>query len=266
MNRSILIQPYQLLLKKRSLIFKIATPFLKLLSLFYRGNELHCTCCESNFRKFLPFGATQRENAICPGCLSLERHRLLWLYLKNKTNLFNEKLTVLHVAPEYIFKIKLILLTNLNYLTADIVPGEAMVQMDITNIQYDDNYFDVILCNHVLEHIPNDDRAMKELHRVLKPNGWAILQVPLDPKLAKTIEGSPNLTLEEREKLFGHHDHVRQYGRDYRDKLEQAGFTVKVDNYPQELGIEAIKKFALIADEGIFLCQKSPYLNFDLLP
>jgi SAM-dependent methyltransferase len=256
MNQSTLIKFYQKLLKKRSFVFQIAAPFLKRLSVFYQGNKVFCTCCEGKFRSFLPFGANRRQNAICPGCLSLERHRLLWPYLKNKTNLFQENLAVLHVAPEYIFQRKLILLPNLKYLTADIVPGEAMVQMDITNIQYNDNYFDVILCNHVLEHIPNDDRAMKELYRVLKPGGWAILQVPLDKKLAKTIEGSPNLTLKEREKLFGHHDHVRQYGRDYPDKLAQAGFIVKLDSYPQELGIKAINKFGLIPDEDVVLCQK----------
>ncbi|OKH40204.1 SAM-dependent methyltransferase [[Phormidium ambiguum] IAM M-71] len=252
---------YQQLLKKRAFVFKIAAPFLSISSEFYRGNKVFCPCCEGNFRSFLPFGANHRPNALCPGCLSLERHRLLWLYLKNKTNLFKENLVVLHVAPEYILQRKLISLPNLNYLTADIVPGEAMLQMDITNIQYHDNYFDVILCNHVLEHIPNDDRAMKELYRVLKPGGWAILQVPVDPKLAKTIEGSPTLTLKEREKLFGHHDHVRQYGLDYQLKLAQAGFIVKVDNYSQELGAEAIKNFGLTPDESIFLCLKPQSLD-----
>ncbi len=256
MNRSTWINVYQILLKKRSLIFKITAPFLKILSVVHRGDRVFCPCCQGNFRGFLPFGANRRQNAICPGCLSLERHRLLWLYLQNKTNLFNENLAVLHVAPEYIFQRKLISFSHLKYLTADIVSGEAMVQMDITNISYDDNYFDVILCNHVLEHIPDDDRAIKELYRVLKPNGWAILQVPIDRQLAKTIEGSPTLTLEEREKLFGHHDHVRQYGRDYQVKLEQAGFTVKIDSYPQQLGAEAIKKFGLIPDENIFVCLK----------
>lgn len=256
MYRPTSLNLYQRLLNKRSLLFKIATPFLKLFSGVYRGNRVFCPCCEGNFRSFLPFGANRRQNAICPGCLSLERHRLIWLYLKNNTNLFQENLVVLHVAPEYIFQQKLIYLGNLKYLTADIVSGEAMVQMDITNIHYDDNYFDVILCNHVLEHIPDDDRAMKELYRVLKPGGWAILQVPIDKRLAKTIEGEPSLTLQEREKLFGHHDHVRQYGRDYKVKLEQAGFIVKLNSYPQELGIGAIKKFGLIPDEDIFLCLK----------
>ncbi len=256
MNRSTFINLYQILLQKRSFIFKIARPFLRLTSLAYRGNNVFCPCCEGNFRTFLPFGANHRPNAICPGCLSLERHRLLWLYLKNQTNLLKENLAVLHVAPEYIFQQKLIYLANLKYLTADIVSGEAMVQMDITNIHYEDNYFDVILCNHVLEHIPDDEQAMKELYRVLKPGGWAILQVPIDTRLAKTIEGSLSLTLQEREKLFGHHDHVRQYGRDYKVKLEQAGFIVKLNSYPQELGTGAIKKIGLIPDEDIFLCLK----------
>jgi SAM-dependent methyltransferase len=222
----------------------------------YAGDQVFCPCCEGHFRNFLPFGANRRPNALCPRCLSLERHRLLWLYFKNKTNLFSTHLKALHVAPEYIFRKYLSELPNLSYITADIEPKEAMVQMDITDISYEDNYFDVILCSHVLEHIPNDGKAMQELCRVLKPGGWAILHVPLDSKLEKTLEGSSELSPEQREKLFGHHDHVRMYGRDYGAKLQQSGFKVKVNSYAKELGSEATKKFGLMEDEDIYFCTK----------
>lgn len=256
MKRSTILKVYQPFLQNRSLFFEIATPFLKALSIVYAGDHVFCPCCEGQFREFLPFGANRRPNAMCPRCLSLERHRLLWLYFQNKTNLFSASLRVLHIAPEYIFKKKLVSLSNLSYLTADIAPGEAMVQMDITDIHYEDNSFDAILCSHVLEHIPDDARAIKELYRVLKPEGWAILHVPIDPELEKTIEGASTLTPEEREKLFGHHDHVRMYGRDYGIKLEQAGFTVKVDSYGKELGAETMKKFGLMPEENIYFCRK----------
>ena len=256
MNRSLFLKVYPHLLKKRSFFFKIGTPLFHIRSLWYAGDQVFCPCCEGHFRTFLPFGAQRRPNAICPRCLSLERHRLLWLYLKNKTNLLSSNLKVLHIAPEYLLKKSISALSNISYLSADLQPHEAMVQMDITDIQYEDNAFDMILCSHVLEHVPNDAKAMRELCRVLKPGGWAILHVPLDPKLDKTLEGSSDLSLAERERLFGHHDHVRMYGRDYKDKLEQAGFTVKVDRYAQELGSDQSKKFGLMADEDIYFCTK----------
>ena len=256
-KRSTFLKLYQVLLQKRSLVFTVAEPFLKLSAILYAGDNVFCACCEGQFKKFLPFGANRRENAICPGCLSLERHRLLWLYLKQKTNLFSESLKVLHVAPEYVIGRKLMSLKNISYLTGDIVPMQAMVQMDITDINYEDNSFDVILCSHVLEHIPDDRRAMTELCRVLKVGGWAILQVPIDSQLENTLEGASTLTSEEREKLFGHHDHVRMYGRDYAAKLEQAGFTVKIDSYGKSLGIELTNKWGLLPDEDIYFCTKT---------
>lgn len=256
MKRSLFLKIYQYLLERRSLLFKIGTPFLILRALWYAGDKVFCPCCVQEFQTFLPFGAQKRDNAICPRCLSLERHRLLWLYIKNKTNLLRENLKVLHVAPEYLLEKAIANLANIDYLSADLQPKQAMVQMDVTNIQYPDNVFDVILCSHVLEHIPNDWQAMSELCRVLKPGGWAILHVPLDNNLAQTLEGSSDLSSEERERLFGHHDHVRMYGLDYKEKLEKAGFAVKIDNYAQELGVEKSKKYGLNADENIYFCTK----------
>lgn len=225
-------------------------------SLMYIGKQVTCPCCNGSFRKFLLYGVKARENALCPKCESLERHRLLWLYLKNKTNFFTDKLRVLHFAPEYIFQKTFKPMPNLDYISADLLSPLAMVKMDITNISYEDNFFDVILCCHVLEHIIDDHRALTELFRVLKPSGWAILQVPIDLNRDKTFEDANIVTPKERERIFGQKDHVRIYGRDYKQRLEKAGFTVKVDTYVRELTDDMIKKYGLKKDEVIYFCTK----------
>ena len=115
------------------------------------GNRYLCPCCGWKFRKFLPNGANQRPNALCPRCGSLERHRLLYLYLKNRTNLFSDRLRVLHFAPEPVFRKILMSLSNLDYISADLDSPAAMVKLDITNIPSADDSFDVILCSHSLE-------------------------------------------------------------------------------------------------------------------
>lgn len=229
--------------------------FFTLRSVFYSGQQFICPCCGGHFRKFLPCGVNPRPNAKCPKCGSLERHRLVWLYLKEKTNLFNENLKMLHIAPEILFAKRFSHTPNIDYISADLSSPLAMVKMDITNIEYEENYFDVILCNHVLEHVIDEQKAMKELLRVLKPNGWAILQVPLDSKRDKTFEDPTIVLPEDRERLFGQDDHVRVYGRDYKNRLEKAGFTVKVDSYVRELGSDMVSRYRL-PDEEIYFCTK----------
>lgn len=223
-------------------------------SIFYLGNKYVCPCCSWNFRKFLTHGVIPRSNALCPRCRALERHRLLWLYFKDQTNIFHDNLRVLHFAPERVFEKKLKRMRNLDYITADLDPRRAMIQMDITNIPYEDNSFGVILCSHVLEHIPDDRKAMRELYRVLKPGGWAILQVPIIRD--KTFEDFSITKPEDRERVFGQWDHVRAYGKDYKDRLEKAGFKVRVDDYVKRLGADKIKKYALKENEDIYYCEK----------
>jgi predicted SAM-dependent methyltransferase len=229
-------------------------------SIAYAGNQVSCPCCNSSFRKFLPAGISNRPNAQCPKCFSLERHRLIWLYLKNKTNLLSEKLKVLHIAPEFQLYKLLRSLSNLDYLSADLSAPRAMVNVDITNMHFADNSFDVILCNHVLEHVSNDTQAMKEIYRVLKPGGWALLQVPLDGNLEETLEDPTIVSPEDRLKFYGQKDHLRLYGRDYKNRLEAAGFQVTVCDYLQELGHNASEKYRLESDdnncEDIYLCRK----------
>jgi SAM-dependent methyltransferase len=227
-----------------------------LLSVLLIGNRFICPCCGWHFRKFLRYGLHPRKNAMCPKCGSLERHRLLWLYLKNKTNLFASNLKVLHIAPEPIFQRTFKSMSNLEYISADLNSRYAMVNMDLTNISFDECLFDVILCSHVLEHVEDDRKAVKEIFRVLKPGGWAILQVPVFSELEKTVEDTAIKTPEERELAYGLKEHVRKYGIDYKDTLENAGFNVNVDQYVKSLSREIVSVFCLNRDENIYFCTK----------
>jgi len=231
----------------------------------FEGDTVYCPCCKGKFNTFLPGGvAKKRPHALCPACSSLERHRLLWHYLTHKTALFDKKMKLLHVAPEKLFYQKFVQQPNIEYTPcakfgegyADEYP-EGTKNIDITDIEIDDNTFDAILCSHVLEHIPEDLQAMRELFRVLKPGGWAILQVPLDKKRDKTFEDFSITDPKEREKAFGQYDHVRVYGNDYQDRLETAGFKVNKDNYISSFSEEDVFRFGFMKGEDIFFCTKN---------
>lgn len=228
----------------------------RMISFFYTGRRYRCPCCGGHFRKLKPFGITPRSNALCPRCGSLERHRLLWLYLNDRTNLFAEQLRLLHFAPEGCFERVFKSMTNLNYTSADLISPTAMLRVDITDIPFPDNSFDAIICNHVLEHVPDDRKAISELYRVLEPGGWAIIQSPVDPMREKTYEDATVMTSEARERLFGQRDHVRIYGRDYSERLGAVGFTVVVDDYARKLEPEVSKRGALDTNEDVYFCTK----------
>jgi predicted SAM-dependent methyltransferase len=219
---------------------------------------VNCPLCNWKGDEFLPFGvkpSKPRKNAMCPKCGSLERHRLYYLYLNLRKIIDpNKKLNVLHFAPENIITFAFRSFENINYLSADINPGSAMVKEDITNISFDDNSFDIVFCSHVLEHIEDDIKAMKEIHRILKPDGFAILQVPI-ADMDKTFEDFTITDPNEREKVFGQNDHVRIYGRDYKDRLIKSGFNVKIDKFIDDLGEHNVKRFALL-NESIYFCTK----------
>lgn len=224
--------------------------------IFYFGFRFKCPCCGGYFRKFLPAGLKHQPNAVCPVCRCFERHRLLWLYLKNKTNFFKSNLKVLDIAPVPFLQLRFKALPTIDYISADISSPRAMLKMDITNIPLRDNQFDCIICYHVLEHIPDDRKAITELFRVLKPGGWAIIQSALDINRGKTFE-DPSVALpEDRERIFGWKDHVRIYGKDYKERLEQSGFVVRVDNYVKELEGRLVKRYGLTEDEEIYFCSK----------
>jgi len=227
--------------------------YLTVTSLSYIGTCVECPCCGWEFKSFLPFNG--RQNAYCPRCQALERHRLLWLYLKERTNIMTDRLRVLHVAPEHTLQRNLRRLRNLDYLSADMESPTAMIRMDITNIEFEKETFDVVLCCHVLEHVLDDRRAIRELYRVLRPGGWAILQVPIDEKRPVTYEDSSVVTPQDRRVVFGQTDHVRICGRDYVDRFRASGFMVTEARYAFELKKGALKRYGLVV-EPILRCDK----------
>ncbi len=235
-----------------------ASYFVKpVLEFALKGNTYTDPIDGKSFKTFLPYGyGTQRSNVLSPSTLSLERHRLLWLYLQNETNFFKNSLKVLHFAPEQAFYNRFKKQQNLDYTTTDLESPLADVKADICNLPFNDNAYDVILCNHVLEHIPNDIKAMRELYRVLKPGGMAILQIPQDLSREKTFEDNSITDKKERAKIFGQYDHVRVYGRDYFDKLRNTGFKVDEVHYTEKLSPQDVKKYCLAKGEIIPVCYK----------
>jgi len=224
-----------------------------------------CPVCESKFREFEPFGLMKRDNARCPGCGSLERHRLLWKYLNDKTTFFNKdiKIRLLHFAPEKCFYDRFSVNKNIDYVPCDIYPQayayqgvKEIIKVDITHLPFEQNNFDVILCIHVLEHIPDDWKALSELYRVMKEKGWGIFQAPLDDKRKVTYEDFTITKPKDREKAFGQHNHVRKYGQDYKDRLKNAGFTVTADDYIKSFSNEELFRYGLQPDEIIYFCRK----------
>lgn len=230
-----------------------------------RGNNVECPICEKTFVKFLPFGvppAQPRMNAMCPNCLSLERTRIYWKYLSEKSNLFNSKNSVLHIAPEFKLFEKFMMHPKINYFPIDkFTEGysypKGTKNMDLTNLKYPDNTFDFVLCSHVLEHIPNDILAMQELYRVLKPSGFGILQVPIEMDRTTTYEDHSIISPKEREKAFGQFDHVRIYGKDYIDRLKSVGFEVKIDAYANKTSKLDKFRFGFGAGELLFIVRKN---------
>lgn len=230
--------------------------FMGLRAFWYAGGNVVCPCCGTQARKFLPGGYNRRPGVKCARCDSSGRHRLLSLYLHQKTTLYSEDLKMLHVAPELTFQREFMRLPNLDYTSVDLRSPRAQFKMDITDMDFANNTFDVIMCNHVLEHVPNDRKAMTELHRVLKPTGWAILQVPIDQSREHTYEDPSITTDEDRRTAFGHHDHQRKYGRDYVQRLRNAGFDVTVDPFAANFDQDAIQKYGIRADETVYFCKK----------
>lgn len=241
----------------RPLLIRLSYIVRPTLEVFLRGNKFTDPIDNKSFSAFLPYGyGKQRPNVLSPSTLSLERHRLLWLYLKNETNFFSENLKVLHFAPEQCFLKRFRKLKNLNYTTTDLLSPIADVKADICDLPFEDDSYDVILCNHVLEHIPDDTKAMQELYRVLKPGGFGIFQIPQEIDRETTFEDDSITDKAERAKIFGQYDHVRIYGRDYFDKLRAVGFKVEEVDYTATLSNTDIDKYRLAKDEIIPVVYK----------
>ena len=244
----------------RPLLIKLSLLFRHIAPLIYYGKRYEDPISGKTYRKFLPYGYSgkaKRKNALCPGSLSLERHRLLWLFLKNKTDFFSAaRLKLLHVAPEQCFYPLFKKQINLDYVTADLNSPLAMVKMDLHHTPFQDNEFDVVFCNHVLEHVDDDRQCMRELFRIMKKGGWGVFQVPQDINRGQTYEDKSIVTEADREKHFWQKDHVRLFGLDYPQRLRDAGFIVEVIDITKEIGAELVDRFRLPAGEFIYLCRK----------
>lgn len=226
------------------------------LGAWYRGRGRWCPVCGHSSRRFRSGGTVAREDARCPRCGALERHRFVWLYLTHRTNLFDgHPKRVLHVAPEQAFEGRLRDRLGAGYLTADLLDPHVMERMDITDIQYPDESFDVIYCSHVLEHVEDDQRAMREFRRVLKKSGWAILLVPIMGDM--TFEDPTVVRPSDRLRVFGQEDHVRRYGRDYADRLRRAGFDVQVTRVSDMIPSSQAVRMGVTGAGDIYHCRRA---------
>ena len=230
-----------------------------IIALSLKGNKYTDPIDGKSFRKFLPYGyGKQRENALSPSTLSLERHRLMWLFLKDETDFFTsqKKLKVLHIAPEQCFLDIFRNQKNLEYITSDLESPIADVKADICDLPFNDDSFDVVFCNHVLEHITDDTKAMQELYRVMKKDGFGIFQIPQDLSREKTFEDNSITDKKQRAEIFGQYDHVRVYGRDYFNKLRSIGFNVNEVDYTKKIAPEKLERFCLMKNEILPVCYK----------
>ena len=243
----------------RPWLIKVSYLVRPIIAFSLKGNNFTDPIDGKSFRKFLPYGyGKQRENALSPSTLSLERHRLMWLFLKDETEFFtsSKKLKVLHIAPEQCFLDIFRKQKNLDYITSDLESPIADVKADICNLPFQENSFDVVFCNHVLEHIPNDTKAIQELYRVMKKGGFGIFQIPQDLSREKTFEDDSITDRKERAKIFGQYDHVRVYGRDYFNKLRSIGFKVDEVDYTKKIAPEKLERFCLMKNEILPVCYK----------
>ncbi|MBO5217334.1 MAG: class I SAM-dependent methyltransferase [Alistipes sp.] len=243
----------------RSFLQRVAGWGVPLLGLFYVGRGKECPICGCRRRKFLPYGyVTQRENALCPKCLSLERHRMIWLYLKEHTDLFDLRPQLLHIAPEVaLMKPLRRIYTEVpeRYQTADLESPLADMHFDIQHIPLQSESCEVIFCNHILEHVEDDGVALAELYRIMRPGGWGIILSPVDIEREHTFEDDSVSDPAERTRLFGQYDHRRVYGRDYVERLAAAGFEVEDIDFSEQLSEGAVNLYAL-SKEHLYIVRK----------
>ena len=236
----------------RRFLQRVAGWAVPVMGLAYCGRGRECPICGSRYRRFMPYGyVTSREDALCPHCLSLERHRMIWLWLKESSDLFEGHPRLLHIAPEVSLMrhFRRHYRDNKSYITADLESPLADLHFDVQSIPLEDESIDVIICNHLLEHVEDDRRAMAELYRILKKGGWGIMLVPEDRSRATTFEDDTITDADERTRIFGQYDHRRIYGRDYDERLCRAGFRVERIAYAERLSDEQRQRYAIGNDD-----------------
>lgn len=242
----------------RPLLIRLSYPFKLIAPLLYKGDNVECPVCEKKFKKFLSYGSkvANRPNVLCPYDLTLERHRLMWLYLKNESNFFKSDLNVLHIAPEQCFYGRFKKLSNINYTTGDLESPLADLHFDLHHIPLNGNQFDVVFCNHVLEHVDDVHQCMSELYRVMKVGGWGIMQVPQDMTREETFEDPSIVSPEDREKYYWQKDHVRLFGKDYPKRLEKVGFHIEEYIPSEHYSKSEIAHFRLQEAEVLYIVRK----------
>lgn len=237
-------------------IQRVAHLVMPLAGVAYAGRGVECPVCGARYRRFMPYGyVTVRPNALCPRCLALERHRLMWLYLSRETGFFYGGFRLLHIAPEHCFIKRFRRLLGEGYVTADLESPLADVKMDVQAIPFGEGEFDAIFCNHILEHVDDDRLAMREMFRVMRPGGWGIMLSPVTRGKARTYEDPSITTPEGRREAFGQPDHLREYGEDYTERLAEAGFEVDAVDYFHWFGSEDAALYGL-RDEIIYVVRK----------
>ena len=247
----------------RPLLQRVAEWIVPIVGLLYLGKGKQCPLCGCQRRKFLPYGyVTSRENALCPNCLSLERHRLLWLWLLRESDIGRGAMALprlLHIAPEVAlmrkFK-KMYAREAERYVTADLESPLADMHFDVQQIPLEDESFDAIICNHIMEHVEDDRKALKELYRIMRRGGWGVILSPVELEREKTFEDDTITDRAERTRIFGQYDHRRIYGRDYAERLREAGFEVYDIDYKNELSKAEQELYALPADHLYIVCKE----------
>lgn len=214
------------------------------------GDGVECPCCGGRFRRFKPNPRDGRPDAMCPRCEAVERHRLLTHFLQHRTGLFSAPLRVIDFAPMYGMMRRFKSLPNLDYLAVDLSLAWVDRRVDITGLPFPDQSFDAIICYHVLEHVPDHLRGMRELFRVLRPGGWGVIQVPVDMNREETLEDPAIVTPEDRLRVYGHADHKRLYGRDYSAMLQSAGFDVEIIPYLDSFSEGEKRRLGLVQHGG----------------
>ena len=246
----------------RPVLQRIAEWAVPIMGLLYIGKGKECPLCGCRRRKFLPYGyVTQRENALCPNCLALERHRTLWLWLLRESDIGRGAMALprlLHVAPEVALMRKfhkIYAAQPADYVTADLESPLADMHFDIQHIPLEDESFDAVICNHILEHVEDDYQAMREILRILRKGGWGVILSPIDMQREETFEDDTITDEAERTRIFGQYDHRRIYGRDYAKRLEKAGFEVYKCDYANFIPAKEKELYAL-TDELLYIVRK----------
>ena len=247
----------------RPVLQRVAEWIVPLVGLLYVGKGKQCPLCGCQRRKFLPYGyVTSRENALCPNCLSLERHRLLWLWLLRESDIGRGAMALpkmLHIAPEVALmrKFRKMYANNAErYVTADLESPLADMHFDVQQIPLEDESFDCVICNHIMEHVEDDRKALKELYRIMRRGGWGVILSPVELEREKTFEDDTITDRAERTRIFGQYDHRRIYGRDYAERLREAGFEVYDIDYKNELSKAEQELYALPADHLYIVCKE----------